>query len=50
MKRLPIIRHIRYFWHAFRFNVWWAKEGQYLGAVPNERDIEYLAKVWRGEA
>ena len=48
MKRWPIIRHIRFFYLRWRFNVWWAAYGQYLGAAPNESDLEHLQKVWEG--
>lgn len=48
--RLPGVRHVRYFYLRARFNAWWHSVGRHLGAVPNESDIEYLDRVWRGES
>lgn len=50
MKRWPIIRHIRWFYLHAKFWTWWERVGCYLGAVPNEADLDYLERVWRGEA
>ena len=51
MKRLPVIRHIRYFWGMWRVRTWaalWADVGVGLG-VPNESDQRALDAIWRGE-
>lgn len=48
MKRLPIIRHIRYYILAWRFWRWWDNVGCHLGVVPNEQDLVYLERVWKG--
>lgn len=50
MKRLPVIRHIRYLYLRWRFTQWWIAVGQHLGAYPNERDLDYLEDVWNGRA
>lgn len=47
--RLWGIRHIRYFWHRTRFNIWWYDVGRHLGMFPNERDITYLEDIWKGK-
>jgi len=44
------IRHVRYFILRTRFNIWWMSCGRYLGAFPNQRDIDYLEAVWKGES
>lgn len=49
MKRWPIIRHIRWAWHVWRFNRW-ARLWMSLGYVPNESDLDHLDRIWRGEA
>lgn len=49
MKRLPVIRHIRYLWLRARFTYWWATTGQHLGATPNEADLRFLDDVWEGK-
>lgn len=48
--RLWGVRHLRYAWLRFRFEMWWASIGHMLGAFPNMADIEFLDAVWRGEA
>lgn len=48
--RLWGVRHLRYFWLRFRFALWWANVGQYLGAFPNQADLDYLNRVWEGDA
>ena len=50
MKRWPLIRHVRWAWHAWRFSHWWETWGRYLGAVPNPQDLRYLEDVWDGHA
>lgn len=50
MKKLWGIRHVRYFFLAWEFERWWDRLGRHLGAVPNQSDLEFLEKVWRGEA
>jgi hypothetical protein len=49
MKRWPIIRHVRYFYLSWCFWRWWRNFGGLLGAVPNERDLNYLESVWKGK-
>jgi hypothetical protein len=51
MKRLWGVRHIRYFWLAFRVHQharMWAEIGVGLGH-PNSSDIQVLEAIWRGE-
>jgi hypothetical protein len=50
MKRLWGIRHVRYFLLCRELEKWWWESGRYLGACPNESDLNYLDRVWRGEA
>lgn len=47
-KRLPIVRHLRYAWHSYRFWRWWNDWGHRFGAFPNEADINYLEDIWYG--
>ena len=52
MKRLPIIRHIRYWWlrrQVYEWATMWYLHGIGLG-VPNQADLEHLERIWRGEA
>lgn len=52
MKRLPIIRHLRWLWHGFWMLYYaqrWAESGIGLG-VPNEADERELAAIWEGKA
>lgn len=52
MKKLPIIRHIRYFWLSWRVHQWaraWGQAGIGLGE-PHPSDLEHLDAIWRGEA
>lgn len=51
MKKLPIIRHLRYFylrWRVRQHAVQWAAIGIGLG-IPNKHDLDYLDAIWRGE-
>lgn len=51
MKRWPIIRHVRYLWHAYWLDRWvrmWAQSG--IGVGPAESDLRHLERIWRGEA
>lgn len=50
MKRLPIIRHIRYFYLRYRVNQHYAMWGA-LGSLPvyADRDYAVLDQIWRGE-
>lgn len=51
MKRWPVVRHIRYYYLNYqvrRAAYRWARVGIGLG-FPNESDLKYLCKVWRGE-
>lgn len=50
MKRLPIIRHVRYFYNLYRVNqhyAFWAQFGQL--PVYADRDYAVLDQIWRGE-
>jgi len=51
MKKLPIIRHLRYFylrWRVQQHAAQWASIGIGLG-IPNKHDLDYLDAIWRGE-
>ena len=51
MKRLPIIRHIRYFWHSFWLCRWLdycRRHG--LGFFAQQSDLDFLQDVWEGRA
>lgn len=50
MKRWPVIRHIRWAWHSYRFCRWWEQVGSHYWLVVNDNDIKTLNKIWRGEA
>jgi hypothetical protein len=52
MKRWPLIRHVRYWWLAYRVHRWawkWGQLGVGLG-VPNEADQRWLDEIWEGKA
>lgn len=51
MMRLPIIRHIRYFYGRYRVNQHYAHWRE-LGYLPVHADHDYavLDAIWRGEA
>lgn len=49
MKRWPVIRHVRWFWLAILFEIWWRRVGHRHGLVPSQSDLAYLDRVWRGE-
>jgi hypothetical protein len=51
IKRWPLIRHVRYFYHAWRLYRWaraWNSIG--IGIGPNPADIDHLEAIWRGKA
>jgi hypothetical protein len=51
MKRLPIIRHIRYWWLRYQVYRWawhWGQIGIGMG-YPNEADLRQLERIWRGD-
>lgn len=50
MKQLWGIRHVRWAWLSWRFWRWWDEVGCCLGVCPNEADLDFLERVWRGEA
>lgn len=50
MKRLWGVRHIRYLIAAWCFWIWWEDIGRVFWMTPNPSDLEYLDKIWRGEA
>lgn len=48
MKKLPILRHIRFFYWNFIVHLvafQWYLHGIGMG-VPNHSDLEYLNKIW----
>lgn len=50
MHRWVGIRHIRWYWHAYRLYRW-VRMWYYLGiglGVPNEHDLRVLDDIWRG--
>ena len=50
MKRLPIVRHIRYFIGMYRVNrhyEMWASRG--MLPVNSDKDYAVLDAIWRGE-
>jgi hypothetical protein len=49
MKRLPIIRHVRWFILHARFMQWWFSVGRHYWLVPNDEDMQYLEDVWNGK-
>ena len=49
MKKLPIIRHIRFCYHAIKFHLWWKAFGRHYWLAPNGDDQEYLKAVWEGK-
>lgn len=49
MSRWYGIRHIRWAWHAWHLQRWaelWARHGYFV----NERDVQHLERIRRGEA
>jgi hypothetical protein len=50
MKKLPIIRHVRYFWLKYQMIKHYDFMAQ-LGFIPivGESDIKALEMIWRGE-
>ena len=52
MKRLPIIRHIRWMWHSYwcyRYAQEWQSAGIGIGG-PNESDLKRLQDICDGKA
>ena len=49
MKQFWGVRHLRYAWHSFWFWRWWYIFGQHFWVAPNESDLNYLDRIWRGE-
>lgn len=49
-KRLPIIRHVRYFYLLWCLDRWWNNVGRHHWLLVNDADIEYLNWVWNGKA
>lgn len=51
MKRLPIIRHIRFFYHAYMLDRHLrAYRSMGLGYGVQQSDLDTLDKIWKGEA
>lgn len=52
MLRWPVVRHLRYYFHAYRcyrFAQWCGQRGLGLGH-PNPHDLAVLEAIWKGEA
>lgn len=50
IKRLPVIRHIRWLWLSWCLDRHLSNCSQMgIGFVPQDSDIAYLEAVWRGE-
>lgn len=52
MKRWPLIRHVRFWWHSYRVHRWaymWGQAGVGLG-WPNPSDLRWLQDIWEGKA
>lgn len=52
MKRWPVVRHCRYFWHkrrVERFAYAWYQCGIGMG-YPNPSDLHWLQLIWEGKA
>lgn len=45
-KRLPVIRHIRYFYLRYKLNCYVINSG---ALCANQEDIDYLKNVWEGK-
>lgn len=51
MKRLPIIRHVRYFWYSFWLSCWVAYYQRVgLGFFAQPSDLKFIQDVWEGKA
>ena len=51
MKKLPIIRHVRYVWYSWRLMRWMSHyQSLGLGFFPQESDLQFLNEVWYGSA
>jgi len=51
MKRLPIIRHIRFFWHRGMMANHYARcaeMGCFGVSEPQEFELQYLEDIWNG--
>lgn len=49
MSRWWGIRHARWLWHAWHLSRWaemWERHGYFV----NERDVQHLERIWKGEA
>ncbi len=51
IKRLPIIRHARYFVGLYRVNRWYEMWRREVGMLPVTAQLDYavLDAIWRGE-
>jgi hypothetical protein len=49
LKRLPIIRHLRWYWHTQKFLRWWYGIGSYFWICPNPADLDFLDDIWKGK-
>lgn len=48
MKRWPIIRHVRYFWHKRRLGALLTRYGVHTYVIVSLEDMLFLADVWSG--
>lgn len=44
--RLPVIRHVRAAWHAYRLQAWVLATGS---LIPHPYDADVVERIWRGE-
>ena len=49
MKRLPLIRHLRYFYHSRRMVLWYNLWSNYGYVGPAQSDLDILDAIWRGD-
>lgn len=50
IKRLYVIRHVRYYYHSVRLAFWFQTKGKYIGSCINQGDIDFLKDVWIGKS
>lgn len=49
VSRLPGVRHVRYWYLSFQFNLFWELHGCHYWMIPNPKDLEYLEGVLAGK-
>lgn len=50
VQRWPGIRHLRWYLLKRDFDHWWNGFARHHWITPSQKDLEYLDRVWRGEA